>query len=322
MSGVNTGTSSILGVTRQTQQVDVYTTCGNRSQLTCDYNGGFGPDQTQGSAGNFGQTTAFDWVLSSSFNCPGTPFANSQCSRFAPATCPTLNGTDPGNRFFVNSPEVQCYYNLDNINNVDAITQYRDTFGETTEYNQFLVPHFCGSVATDCIPGLATCSNFNSADDRTRTICLNWASKADSELVDATKRAYCIDNGTEDCACLNRQSDEIYRSIKSLGLGVINDRCWYLPCRVATSLITTDIANQNCPANVCSNVVSIISQNGNVIYNPTITQNIDCTFNGTGPTPPPTQPTNPGDSNDIWYYIIGGLLILLLLIIIFYAIFF
>lgn len=321
MTAINVGVVNVVGKATQRQPYQEYTTSGqgdDTNRRICDTNNGFVGYDDNGVQVN-SETVGGDWFLNQVNSACAVA---SRCSRKDPNVCPVINGNRSNNNFFNQPPTVDCYYSINIFDQVQAVVDYRDNFGATDDYNQFIMPYFCSQNSTMCPTGLSTCSSFLSTANNglKAQLCNTWASSF-PELADGVKRAYCLSRPSQDdCRCLNRSSDPVYRSVKSLGLGSINDRCWYVNCAVTTQLITSEISSEICNTEqICQNIVKILNNDG-VDINSQIRQTINCKL-GTGdgggsPGGGGTQNTN----NSIYLYIIiAGIILLVLIFLIIYV---
>lgn len=323
VGGINVGSVNVLGKTTQRQSYQEYTTSGqgdDTNRRLCDTNNGFVGYNNDGVQVN-SQTVGGDWFLG---QVPSSCAVASRCSRKDPDVCPVLNGNRSNNNFFNQPPTVDCYYSIMIFDSVQAVVDYKDNFGTTDDYNKVIMPYFCSQNSTMCPTGLRTCSGFLSTanDGLNAQLCNTWAASS-PELADGVKRAYCFSRpGQDDCKCLNRSSDPVYRSVKSLGLGSLNDRCWYVNCAVTTQLVTSDIASEICNTDqICQNIVDILNNNG-VDINSQIQQTINCKLgtgggNGGGGTPGGGGTQNSNNSIYLYIIIAGIILAILIFVIIF-----
>lgn len=319
MSSINVGVVNVVGKTTQTQPYQEYTTEGtgdNTNRRLCDTNNGFVGYDGNGVQVN-SETVGGDWFIEQ-VNVPGGCPVVSRCSRKNPDVCPVLNGNRSNNNFFNSPPTVDCYYPINIFSSAQAVVDYRNNFGTTNDYNNAIMPYFCSQNSTSCPTGLNTCSNFLSTENNglNAQICNTWAASF-PELADGVKRSYCLSRpNRDDCKCLNRSSDPVYRSVKSLGLGSLNDRCWYVNCAVTTQLVTSDISNQICNTEqICQNIVDILNNNG-VDINSQIQQTINCRL-GTGNSG--GEQTQNSNNSIYLYIIIAGIILLILIFVIIYV---
>jgi len=322
MTAINVGAVTVLGKATQQQPYQEYTTSGqgdNTNRRLCDTNNGFVGYDDNGVQVN-SQTVGGDWFLGQVTSACAVA---SRCSRKNPDVCPVLNGNRSNNNFFNQPPTVDCYYSINIFDQVQAVIDYRDNFGTTDDYNRYIMPYFCSQKSTMCPTGLNTCSSFLSTANNglKAQVCNTWAASF-PELADGVKRAYCLSSpGQDDCKCLNRSSDPVYRSVKSLGLGSINDRCWYVNCAVTNQLITSDIANEVCNTEqICQNIVEILNNDG-VDINSQIQQTINCDLSTGGSNPGGGSSTQNSNNSIYLYIVIAGIILFILVFIILYVAF-
>ena len=210
---------------------------------------------------------------------------NSQylCSRVDPTVCPKYNNIDPINYAFNGPPTVDCTYSLDIFDNINAINEWSNRYGNNdSTLNQQILPYFCSRPSTDTVTNKCVlssdgivptiCSRFRVIG-RDGEACRDWASRMvqanQTKLVDATKTTFCQNNNTSECQCLRRIDDPNYRQLKqfapyaatadSFDTTDPKDACWFRPCSQQEDqyqLRTSDIvvAGQNCDPNICQKI--------------------------------------------------------------------
>jgi len=206
-----------------------------------------------------------------------------------PLTKVTWNGT---------GPKLKCIYDIDKINTLEQIDNFKQKFGVHGDYNS-IVGNYCKQSSDTCIVDPSTgknmpkCSRLKSTG-KDGELCRDWFNQQPKSTQDTVVQSYCGLNNTPDCKCVNRAQDEVYTSLKSGK--VINDGCWYSACaNPQVYLQTTDIENPSCPANFCD-VIFNIAKDHNVDVNH-IQNDVNCVFKN-DPSPPkpiPPIPPKPGD---------------------------
>ncbi|ABF82077.1 hypothetical protein MIV047R [Invertebrate iridescent virus 3] len=253
-----------------------------------------------------GQTDGMDdWEFGETaccFTCPN----KKQCAKPDPAECnigTDSHQRDPLTRVTWNGrgPNVQCVYDVNRINTLEQIDNFKQRFGVHGDYNA-VVANYCQQSSDSCITDPETgtkmtkCSRFKS-DQKDGELCRGWFNQQPKAVQDTVVQNYCAVNNTPDCKCVNRAQNEVYRELK-IGK-VINDGCWFTPCANPQSyLLTTEVENPTCPSNFCDIIYNIIKDRDVTIDD--VKNDINCVFKPDPPPqpkpqPPPDPPKPPPD---------------------------
>ena len=266
-----------------------------------------------------------DWVLSHT-SC-GRCCVQTQpvCSVLDSALCPVIGQGASAITWAVSngisdqpSALVKCSYDLaefktgtdiGNFLNGNPLNPWQDQTNVTNEYNNVVMPYFCGQQVSTCPADPSTgkpmskCSRFvSTANDGSAAACAEWLTKGlsgasgfDSSSADATMTNYCTKYNTPDCNCVNRASDPVYKLISPTQKG--NDGCWFAPCKnaeiylIPSTLNTTTVySKQPCPSS-CSVNIQNIATDFSVVSISQIQSKVSCSFvNPTTPPPPAPAP--------------------------------
>lgn len=280
-----------------------------------------------------------DWVISHT-SC-GKCCVQTQpvCSVLDSALCPTIGQGASSITWAVpngisNEPSalVKCSYDLaefktgtdiENFLNGNPLNPWQDPSNVNNEYNNVVMPYFCGQQVSTCPVDPSTgqsmpkCSRFvSTAPDGSAAACTEWITKGlsgqsgfDSSSADGTMANYCTKYNTPDCNCVNRANDPVYKLISPTQKG--NDGCWFAPCKdpktyliPSTANATTVYSKQPCPSSCTVNIQNIATD-FSVVSIGQIESKVACSFvNPPAPTPTPTptpaptpapsSPTSPG----------------------------
>jgi len=198
----------------------------------------------------------------------------------------TWNGT---------GPNLKCVFDVDKINTMDQIDQFKQKFGTHGDYNS-VVANYCQQSSDTCVidpetgQTMTKCSRLNSTG-KDGELCRGWFNQQPKAVQDTVVQNYCAVNNTPDCKCVNRSLNEVYRSLK-VGK-VINDGCWFTPCANPQSYLqTTEVENPSCPSNFCDVIYNIIKDRDVTVDN--IKNDVNCVFKPPPkPTPTPVVPPAP-----------------------------
>ena len=273
-----------------------------------------------------------DWVLSHT-SC-GRCCVQTQpvCSVLDSALCPVIGQGASAITWAVSngisdqpSALVKCSYDLAEfktgadvnnfLNGPWISTDPTSAASPVYQYNNTIMPYFCGQQVTTCPidPSTQTssnpqgtpmpqCSRFvSTAPDGSAAACTAWitaglagTSGFNSSAADGAMANYCTTYKTPDCDCVNRASDPAYMLVAPQMKG--NDGCWWLPCRLpndylvpSTENSTTVYSKQPCPSS-CSVNINNIANNYSVVTTGQIEAKVNCTFSNPT-TPPPTSTT-------------------------------
>jgi len=116
------------------------------------------------------------------------------------------------------------------------------------------------------------------------TICRHWLDKKTDDQKEEIMVDLCLNNPDfEDCACVNRSTDDIYKAVTSAvgGAKLVNDGCWWTPCKNKSRyLVPPDLDTPDtCPTSICQAVIEVVDTGGGVDIKNNTT-NIDCDFSG------------------------------------------
>ena len=245
-------------------------------------------DQTDGMA---------DWEYGHEaccFTCPN----KRQCAKPDPKEC--FIGIDSHQRDPVThvtwngkGPNLRCVFDVDKINTMDQIDNFKQTFGIHGDYNA-IVANYCQQSSSTCITdpdtgkSMTKCSRLKSTG-KDGELCRGWFNQQPKAIQDTVVQNYCTVNNTPDCKCVNRAQQDVYKSLK-VGK-VINDGCWYTPCANPQSYLqTTDVEAPSCPDNFCDVIYNIVKDRDVTIDN--IKNDVNCVFQPP-PKPPPKPPIVP-----------------------------
>jgi len=181
------------------------------------------------------------------------------------------------------APRLKCQYDLNKINTFSQVQAFTDKYG----VNNNLESRYCTQKVTACPDGLKECSRLISTGEG-GDACRAWFQAQTDSVKDATIQDYCLRNNTEDCKCVNRSTQDSYRSMK--GFKAVNDGCWFVPCaNPSRYLVPSQLKHAKCPENMCKVVFDFI-KTGNVAFND-VKNDVNCAFDtapGVAPQPQPT----------------------------------
>jgi hypothetical protein len=264
-----------------------------------------------------------DWEFNQHYcgtGCPTQP----QCSRIDPFVCPQLVRSSAliSSAFSNKPPLVDCVYDVNAFDTPEKIEEYVRVFGKDNDWATKIMPNFCTMQTTTCPIDITTgqpmtsCSNFVSPGQSTQ-ICRSWVN-CEPELSDQVKNQYCSENNTADCKCINRNQNSLYNSLNS-ALSDVPDSCWWAPCAdTVPFLVPTDMLNENCPSNTCSQLNTAITNNNLSSSVRGNTEFINCKIDENNlPMPMPTPVVNPrpkGKEDNLIYWVLIGLAILVIIL--------
>jgi hypothetical protein len=238
-----------------------------------------------------------DWNFGSENCCP--PFCPDKLHCAKPNAEECAIGTDshkrdPLTRVTWNGkgPNMQCIFDVNKINTLDQIDNFKQKFGVSGDYNS-IITNYCQQSSDTCVidpetgKNMPKCSRLKSTG-KDGELCRGWFNQQQKGVQDTVVQNYCAVNNTPDCKCVNRSLNDIYRSLK-VGK-VINDGCWFTPCANPQSYLqTTEVENPTCPSNFCDVIYNIIKDRDVKIDN--IKNDVNCVFKlEPPPTPTPTPP--------------------------------
>lgn len=205
-----------------------------------------------------------------------------------------VNLKDDGKRI---TATADCGYTKKSITSEKSFNDYKNTFGRDKDFISLLSAN-CFQTTEECpidpLTGkkMPLCSKFVSTTEVGKVCRQESLVPENSELIEVDMNAYCRDNTTADCRCINRNETLIYDSLKT---GTVNDDgCWWKWCAQPEKfLVPPNIVNSTsqtkCPSvrkhiarEINSNLETIeccqIQQN--VIYSPdgVTEQNVNCFF--------------------------------------------
>lgn len=184
-----------------------------------------------------------------------------------PPTIQSANGLAGGGK-------IRCNYDFEKaIETGDAyiINQLANlgSRASNVKLNDYILSYCSDEVTSNNIKG----SRFK-ARSKAGKYCRNWLQKFDPITQNKLIKKLCENKTWKECACVNRESDPSYESLKStLGAG-FKDACWWSPCR--------DNINYHADSNIpdCSkvaigNLTNITDADNICAYNDT-TNYINC----------------------------------------------
>lgn len=196
-----------------------------------------------------------DWVIKEDVGCCATLCADqNQCVPFSKKICETKsfkkghwNGA---------APKAVCYYDLNKLkDNLPEIQTLITKFG----INQRFMWDVCK------IPNNIDGKLYNPihVSGKKGDLCREWYNHLGNGKAKFL-REYCVSYpNAEDCKCVNRKNDPIYREFKKHN--AINDGCWYLPCNdTSNQFVEEHLIKKDCPKILCSSVIKIVGNTGTV----------------------------------------------------------
>lgn len=243
-----------------------------------------------------------DFLLETGRDSKGSEFL--VCGKVNDAVCPKIgenNGTVMSVSIEGNDRNLtafaDCGYTRESITSDTAVTDYRNTFGSDDDFALILSAN-CFQTTEECPDDPLTgqkmplCSKFVSTTNTGKVCREESLAPENSELVEADMQAYCRDNTTADCRCIDRTGTLIYDSLRT-GT-VTDDGCWWKWCAKPNEfLVPPNIVNATSET-VCAPVRKEIAREinanletieccqiqQNVIYAPdgVTEQNVNCFF--------------------------------------------
>ena len=191
----------------------------------------------------------------------------------------------------------ECGYSQGTITSDTIVTDYRDTFGSDEDFLLVLSTN-CFQTTTECPEDPLTgqkmplCSKFVSTTETGRICRQESLVPGNAEIIERDMEAYCRDQTTADCRCIDRTGTLIYESLRT-GT-VTDDGCWWKWCNKPDEfLVPPDIVSAT-SEDVCVTVRKEIAREinnnletteccqiqQNVIYAPdgTTEKNVNCFF--------------------------------------------
>jgi len=188
-----------------------------------------------------------------------------------------------------NAPKLQCVFDVDKINTIQQLDNFKQKFGTQGDYNM-AVSNYCQQSSDTCVldpdtdKNMPRCSRLKSTG-KDGELCRSWFNSQPKNTQDTVVQNYCSVNNTPDCKCVNRSLSSTYKTLKPGK--VINDGCWWLPCANPQSYLQTkDVQKPECPDNFCDIIYNIIQDRDVDISD--VKNDINCVFQ---PKPPPPKPT-------------------------------
>lgn len=194
----------------------------------------------------------------------GSGFNNNQyrCSKVDPHICPKI-GNEKSKTVFDNAPRVKCEYKVSTFKKKEDIDTWIYNWGRDRKFNDVIMPNFCKIESHKCPNEMSECSRFISLDSEGK-VCRAWA-EHNVKLSNKVKMEIC-ENGGEECLCINRENDPLYRDIvENLGSEVSegtqreNSLQWWKPCTDNSKYIILEKNNNSCVDNTSSSSTSILS---------------------------------------------------------------
>lgn len=232
------------------------------------------------------------------------------------------NYNNPQNRA-LSSVTVNCKYDLAQFQTYQDIENFYnynwvDKSAAKGVYDSTIMPSICSRQTSVCPNDTAVgggpmprCSTFVMQGQNTLgTACQTWINRGRDPTsginpanADTTMGSYCSSGAAnkEDCRCLQsavvQPPDPGYiAGVKAFAGYNVSTNCWYIPCQAQSKdnyLITSGIASQTCPQNICiqsTTYDSITSQYGASISLGPINNAQSCPSTTTNVTPPPAPP--------------------------------
>src|SRR5687767_6304816 len=118
---------------------------------------------------------------------------------------------------------------------------------------------FCEEKVITCPTDMLYCNRLISVD-KDGDECRDWA-KDNPKEANSVKQKYCIKHNTNDCLCINRIKNQLYKKIQPKDY--VNDSCWFIPCQYDQKYLvlsddTFKAENRNnptiCPNKICEKV--------------------------------------------------------------------
>ena len=236
-----------------------------------------------------------------------------ECTSICKDTCPQINGTGQSEWVGDDSElKVRCSYPLAAFNNEKAVTTWVDRFGRESNWSDVIMPKFCKAKSWNCPNSLPNtdshqCSNFIDTGVGGKE-CRLWADLNPKKAKKAMKE-YCDNNSSsEECMCINRQNNPVYKKIKNSLTVDVSDKCWWKPCQNDDYILPP--GEPECPKRKCDVINKIIKNNKSIQRNK-LDNLTECIINV-------NYPENEKSKTGTWVWWICGVLLLILLVVIFY----
>mgnify|MGYP006285640963 CR=1 FL=1 len=192
-----------------------------------------------------------------------------KCSKLDPETCPRIGGND-GNAEFEEAPIVKCKYNISDFEMSEDIENWLSVWGENLNYVTRIMPEFCTKKTNMCPKNPVTSEQINECSrlisiDSEGEFCKSWKDKYQN-IASETKNRYCSTFNTNECLCINREDDPLYKDIQNNLNNDVPDKRWWKPCQDENEinyLIPENMSNDEEFANdnICIGVNYIINKN-------------------------------------------------------------
>lgn len=182
---------------------------------------------------------------------------------------------------------IRCFYDANKIDTLAQLENFKQTFGETENYNKLATQYCSTNLSSNCSPSGNKCSKFRSID-ADGTFCRTFYNAQSVQSQESIGQNVCfVSPDIPECACYTRAKNPAYRKLSMSA--PFKDSCWYIPCRDSFSnLIPADLRNPSCPNNVCQFILD--TANNNNVNISEIKSTIDCKFE---PSPQPPKPQPP-----------------------------
>nr|QXT57804.1 myristylated membrane protein [Rhinella marina erythrocytic-like virus] len=197
-----------------------------------------------------------DWVIGYYQCCGGLCADQFKCVRVASDPCKTASFV--GAAWDKKAPNVKCFFDLAKLrNNLDEVSNLVDRFG----IKQKFMWDVCKVPIADEKGEL---TNSIHTKGKRGDLCRSWFETLNNREKTTFIREYCVTYpDATDCKCANRGKDPLYRDIKRIN--AVNDGCWYTHCAdTTTQFVEPALQEGSCPTILCSSIVNILNNKGNV----------------------------------------------------------
>lgn len=208
----------------------------------------------------------------------------------------------------------KCTYHAEDFTTLDQVRAFINAYQNSanpdfqTNFDKIMM-NFCTFTSNQC--NNATfgrgykCSNLRDTTE-IGDFCRQWFNNTTTANQNTIGQNYCSQNDTEECQCINRSKNPIYKAAAQAAS--FKDCCWWLPCKNPSNYFvpTDQTPCDTCPTTVCQAVVEVY--NSKHVNFPNAGQYINCPGieNGGGPI-------TPTDSSTFW---IAAIIIAILVIVI------
>lgn len=225
----------------------------------------------------------------------------------------------------VNTSARQKYtYYAEDFQTLDQVRAFQYAYQNDKYYNpdfstnfDIIMINFCALQTTNCpnssIFGQTLyCSNLRDGGD-TGDFCRAWFLNTTDANRDLVGQNYCTKYNTDECQCLNRLKNPIYRA--AAATASITDCCWWIPCKNPSNNFVPSNMDPctTCPSNICESIVETYDSS-NIHFN-NVSQYISCPGINNGPNPTPSNPSSDTTSTILFTCIIIVLIIVIVMVI-------